>query len=243
MDSLNIVTALRGLIKNQISEVHTSLPVRVTGVDYDAKTVVLESVVKNTKDSENEINYPTFYDVPMAINGGGTGRISFPTKAGDVGVLIFSERDPSNALQTDGSTASSATLNQPCGLYPVAFIPKITMGGDSTESVDPDKVVLSNNKQSYVSLSPDGEIEARNAQGMLVRVDSSGIHLTDGVGTLDLAGGNLTFKGGTANINGMTVDSAGNVKDANGIGLNTHTHPVTGVQTGSSTIDTNTAQG
>lgn len=49
MDSLNIVTALRGLIKNQISEVHTSLPVRVTGVDYDAKTVVLESVVKNTK--------------------------------------------------------------------------------------------------------------------------------------------------------------------------------------------------
>lgn len=78
---------------------------------------------------------------------------------------------------------------------------------------------------------------------MLVRVNSSGIHLTDGVGTLDLAGGNLTFKGGTANINGMTVDSAGNVKDANGIGLNTHTHPVTGVQTGSSTIDTNTAQG
>ncbi len=243
MDSLNIVTALRGLIKNQISEIHTSLPVRVTGVDYDAKTVVLESVVKNTKDSDNEINYPTFYDVPMAVNGGGTGRISFPTKSGDLGVLIFSERDPSNALQTDGSTSSSATLNQPCGLYPIAFIPKITMGGDSSETLDPDKVVISNNKQSYVSLSPEGEIEAKNAQGMIVKVTTSGIHLTDGTGTLDLSGGNLVFKGGTVNINGLTIDSSGNIKDSNGIGLNTHTHPVVGVQTGSSTITTNKAQG
>ena len=237
MDALNFVTAMRGLMTEQLSEVHTALPVRVTGVNYGAKTVTLESIVKNTRSSEDEIDYPTFEDVPFMVNGGGTGRISFPIKAGDLGTVIFSERDPSNALQTSGETSSSSTFMQPCGLYPICFIPKIATGTDSTEAVDSEKVVISNNKNTYASFDPTGNISIWNSQGMKIDITTSGITITDGIGTLHLKGGNLTFKGGVADINGLKIDQNGLMTDGNGIGFHTHTHTVRIIQSGNSSAE------
>lgn len=238
MDALNFSTAARGMMLDLLAEVHTSLPVRVTGVDYDAKTVVLESIVKNTRGTEDEIEYPTLHDVPFMINGGGTGRISFPVKAGDTGVVLFSERDPSNALQTDGENAASSTLTQPCGLYPICFIPKIATATDSTESVDSDKVVISNNRNTYASFDPDGTISIYNSQGVEVNLTPTGVTITDGSGTFTLTGGNLTFKGGTINLNGLIIDQKGNMTDGNGVGFHNHTHRVNNIETGNSSRET-----
>ena len=243
MDALNFVTSLRGLMLEQLAEVHTSLPVRVTGVDYGAKTVTLEAIVKNTRSTDDEIDYPTFHDVPFMINGGGTGRISFPIKAGDIGAVMFSERDPSNALQTSGDSASGSTLIQPCGLYPICFIPKIATANDSTEAVDPNKVVISNNKNTYASFDPTGTISIYNSQGMRLDMTPSGITLTDGTGKLTISGGKLTWTGGTANFNGLVIDSSGKMTDGNGVGFHNHTHLVTGIQTGSSSRESNKPTG
>lgn len=237
MDALNPVTAIRGLITEQLAEVHTALPVRVTGVNYGAKTLTLESIIKNARSSEDQIDYPTFHDVPFMVNGGGTGRISFPIKGGDIGVVIFAERDPSNALQTNGDDSSSPTLTQPCGLYPVCFIPKISTGTDSTEAVDSENVVISNNKQTYGSFSPDGTISLWNSQGMRIDITPSGITVTDGTGTLSLEGGNLTFRGGVADINGLKINSQGLMTDGNGVSFHTHTHTVRNIQSGSSSAE------
>lgn len=244
MDALNFVTAIRGLINEQVAEVHTSLPVRVIGVDYGSKTVTLESIVKNTRSTEDEIDYPTFHDVPFMVNGGGTGRISFPIKAGDIGVVVFSERDPSNAFQTDGDTASSGTLIQPCGLYPACFIPKIATATDSSEEVDSEKVVISNNKQTYASFDPNGNISVYNTQGMKIDMTQNSIVLTDaGGGKLTLQGGTMTYKGGTVNLNGLTITPDGRMTDSGGIGLHTHTHPVRGVETGGGTVTSDKPNG
>lgn len=243
MDALNIATAIRGMMVEQLAEIHTSIPVRVTGVDYGGKTVTLESIVKNTRSTEDQIEYPTFHDVPFMINGGGTGRISFPIKAGDVGVLIFSERDPSNALQTSGDTSAAGAFIQPCGLYPICFIPKIATATDSTEAVDPDKVVISNNKQTYASFDPSGTISIYNAQGMKVEMTPSGITITDGIGTLSIQGGNLKWTGGTANFNGLMIDQNGQMTDGKGVGFHNHTHLVTGIELGNGQRESNKPTG
>lgn len=237
MDALNFVTSLRGLILEQLTEVHTALPVRVTGIDYGAKTVTLESIVKNTRSTDDEIDYPTFHDVPFMVNGGGTGRISFPIKAGDIGTVMFSERDPSNAFQTAGDSASGSTLIQPCGLYPVCFIPKISTATDSSEAVDSEKVVISNNKNTYASFDPSGNISIYNSQGKRIDITTSGITITDGTGTLKIQGGNLTWTGGSANFNGLIIDQNGQMTDGNGVGFHNHTHKVTNVEPGNSTIE------
>lgn len=237
MDALNFVTAMRGLMLEQLVEVHTALPVRVTGVDYGGKTVTLESIVKNTRSTDDEVDYPTFHDVPFMINGGGNGRISFPIKAGDIGTVMFSERDPSNALQTSGDDASGSTLIQPCGLYPICFIPKISTATDSTEAVDSEKVVISNNKNTYMSLDPDGTISIYNSQGMKINITPTGIDMTDGTGKLSMQGGNLTFKGGTVNMNGLLIDSNGQMTDGKGVGFHNHTHAVKNVERGNSTVE------
>lgn len=241
MDALNFVTSLRGLVLEQLTEVHTSLPARVTGVDYASKTVTLESILTNTRSSEDQVEYPTFYDVPFMINGGGVARISFPIKAGDIGTLIFSERDPSNALQTDGETTSASTLILPCGLYPICFIPKIATATDSSEAVDPDKIVISNNKQTYADFDPAGNISIYNSQGVQIELTPSGLNVktggmpitvTDGAGTFQITGGNLTWVGGTANFNGLVIDQNGQMTDGNGTGFHTHTHLVRNIQSG-----------
>lgn len=225
MDSLNIVTSMRGLINEQIAEVHTSLPVRVTAVNYGAKTVTLESLVTNKRSSEDEIDYPTFHDVPFAINGGGTARISFPLKPGDIGTVLFSERDPSNALQTTGENTSSTTLIQPCGLYPICFIPKIATAADTSDSVDPDKIVISNNGTTYAEFTPDSIISIYNDQGLKIELAGTEISITDGTG-------HITMSGGTVNINGLKIAPDGTLTLADGSVVDKHTHG--GVESGGS---------
>lgn len=236
MDALNLTTALRGLVSEQIAEVHTSIPARVVGVDHAAKTVTLEAIVKNSRSSEDETDYPTFYDVPFMVNGGGKGRISMPIESGDIGTVLFSERDPSNALQTNGEQATTTTLKIACGLYPICFIPKIATATDSTEPVDPTKVVISNNRQTYGEFSPDGNISIYNTQGIRIDVTPTSIQITDGSGVLTMTQGNLTYKGGTINLNGLIINPEGRMTDSKGVSLHNHKHPVRNVESGNSTV-------
>lgn len=242
MDSLNLVSAFRGLILDHLLEMHTTLPATISSVDYGAKTATITALVKNTRTSTDEQDYPIFHDVPLFVLGGGNARITFPVTGGDVGVLVFSERDPSKALQSQGTDASSAEMIMPCGLYPIMFIPKIALGSDSTDAIDENNIVIDNNKSSALSLSPDGVIKASSKLGASITVDS-GITITDGTGTLTISGGNLTWKGGAANINGLTISENGLLTDANGISLNGHTHVISNVQTGDSNITSETPTG
>ena len=238
MDSLNLVTAIRGLITDSLYEVHTSLPVKVVSVDYSAKTVHVESLINNTRSTDDTTTYPTMYDVPIVVNGGGTGRISMPTKVGDVGVVMFSERDPSNALVGDGDNPLDTTLMMPCGIYPVAFLPKTALSSDTTEDINPDDVVISNNKQAYISVSPNGVITIQSMLGGKITVDA-GVTIEDaGGGVFKQYNNQLSWVGGEVNLNGYIISSSGVATDSTGITSNQHTHPVAGVQSGSSTIPT-----
>lgn len=241
MDSLNLVTAIRGLVLDGLYEMHTSLPARVVSVDYGAKTVHLESLVNNTRGSEDSTAYPTMYDVPIMTLAGGDARISMPVRVGDVGVVMFSERDPSNALQADGTSATDGNMAMPCGIYPVAFLPKTALGGDSTPALDENNIVIGNNQTTSMSFSPDGEMIIESTLGGKITVNDS-VTITDGVGTLTLSDGNLTFTGGVVNLNGYVISSGGVATDSSGVVSNSHTHPVKGVQTGSGQVISNPPQ-
>ena len=236
MDSLNIVSAFRGLILDHLLEVHTTLPAMVNSVDYGAKTATITALVKNTRTSTDEEDYPQFEDVPLLVLGGGNARITFPVTAGDVGLIVFSERDPSNALQSDGTSSSSASLIMPCGLYPILFIPKLSLGDDSSPTIDQNNIVIENNQSSSISLSPNGEIIASSSLGGKITVNA-GVEITDGTGTLTVNNGKLNWVGGEVNINGLTITSDGKIKDSQGIGLDTHTHPVKNIQSGDDSVD------
>lgn len=243
MDSLNLVTAIRGLVSDGLYEIHTNLPVRVVSVDYSAKTVHVESLVNNTRSSDDSTTYPTMYDVPIVVNGGGTGRISMPTQVGDVGVVMFSERDPSNALQGDGSSASNGNLTMPCGIYPIGFIPKTALANDSTEDIDSDNVVISNNKQAYISVSPDGIITIESKLGGKITIDA-GVTIEDsGGGILKQSGNSLSWVGGEVNFNGYIISASGVATDSSGVTSNEHTHVVEGVSTGSASVTSDAPTG
>lgn len=236
MDSLNVVTALRGLILDHLLEIHTTLPARVVAVDYGAKSVLATSITKNTRTATDEEDYPIFHDVPIFMNGGGNARITFPVKTGDIGVVVFTERDPSNALQTTGDSSSSASMIMPCGLYPIMFIPKIALGSDSSKAIDENNIELSNDDKSTLTLSPDGEIIAESVLGGKITVNS-GVTITDGSGTLTVSDGKLNWTGGEVSINGLTISKDGLLTDANGLAFATHTHKIENVETGDSEIE------
>lgn len=242
MDSLNFVSAMRGLILDHLLEMHTTVPARVSGVDYSSKTVTASAIVKNTRSSTDSQDYPIFYDVPIMVNGGGTGRITFPIISGDMGVLVFSERDPSNALQTDGSDASSSSMVMPCGLYPIMFVPKIALGGDSTPDIDSENVVIDNNQQTSISLSPDGTGIIKSELGGSITVDD-GVTISDGSGTFTVRDGKANWTGGEFTINGLTISEEGLIRDSSGVGLDTHDHQVKGIESGDSTVTTEKGTG
>lgn len=241
MDSLNLVTAIRGLVLDGLYEIHTSLPARVVSVDYGAKTVHLESLINNTRGSEDSTAYPTMYDVPIMTLAGGDARISMPIRVGDIGVVVFSERDPSNALQSDGTSSTDGNLVMPCGIYPAAFLPKTALGNDSTPDLDENNIVIGNNQTTSMSFSPDGEMVIESTYGGKITINDS-VTITDGTGTLTLSGGNLTFTGGTVNFNGYVISSTGLATDSAGISSNNHTHIIEGIQTGTGEVTSEVPQ-
>jgi hypothetical protein len=202
-------TALNDLIIDNLADVHTIIPAKISSVDYGSGRASVQPLIQNYVGVNKIQNYPPLSDVPLMILSGNAGKssITFPVSAGDTVLVLCSERDPTNILSGTGDTPQAPIVTSPLGLYPVGIIPCIYTSG-SAKAIDKTKVVLSNEKGT-ISLSPDGTMELKNN------------------------GGRLVFNSdGSFNINGLIITPDGLIKDSAGIQLNTHKH--SGVNPGGS---------
>lgn len=55
------------------------------------------------------IAYPLLVDVPVFINSGGTGRLTFPIQPGDTCLVLFNDRDIDNWFESGNTVAPNTT--------------------------------------------------------------------------------------------------------------------------------------
>ena len=77
--------------QNQLN-LHTALPCKVVSFDSGKQTVTLAVQVKMQLADGNGADIPPLVDVPVSFPRGGGFAVTFPLKAGDEGIAIFSER-------------------------------------------------------------------------------------------------------------------------------------------------------
>lgn len=77
--------------QNQLN-LHTALPAKVVSFDSSKQTVTLAVQVKMQLADGNGADIPPLVDVPVSFPRGGGFAVTFPLKAGDEGIAIFSER-------------------------------------------------------------------------------------------------------------------------------------------------------
>ncbi len=90
-------------IEGRLKDIHTCLPGIIASFDPDTQTASVQPAIKRIFTEKGPVNLPVCVDVPVAFPGGGDFFLTFPVKAGDECILLFSERAIDNWHASGGT--------------------------------------------------------------------------------------------------------------------------------------------
>ncbi len=205
-------------------------------VDFDATkiTATVQIGIKANQvapdESVSQVQYPVLNDVPVIFPGGGGARLTFPIAKDDECWIMFSSRamgawKQQGGIQPANDPRKFHMSDAVCLVGPMSQSNKIANVSTATTQL------RSNDGSTYVELDAQGQIVNIVAPGG-VTMDAPTFHLKNGAMTVDKT---ITAEQDITSSNGDVL--------AGSISLQQHTHPVPGVQSGSSTATTQPPQG
>lgn len=90
-------------IDGRLKDLHTCLPGIIASFDPDTQTASVQPAIQRIFTEKGAVNLPLCVDVPVAFPGGGDFFLTFPVKAGDECILLFSERAIDNWHASGGT--------------------------------------------------------------------------------------------------------------------------------------------
>lgn len=236
---LSEVNRFRFLFRREMALIRTAMPVQVvavhtTGGVAAAGKVDVQPLIQQTDGAGNVVSLPVLYGLPYSRWQGGTSAIILDPVVGDMGMAMFADRDASAviAAQKLSPPGSNRRFSLADGFY---------VG-----------MVLNQAPQQYVQLDPTAGVVIYSPTQVKASVGTGA-----SAPTLNLTTTSLSLKVGS---NGLTIDSAGShftgEVDGNstatfsgegtfngGHTVSQHKHNVSGVQTGGSTVPSQTPTG
>lgn len=218
----DLVVALQEAMQGQQASLWTALPCIVVSFDAAKMTCSLKPAIKakrtDQKGIETWIELPVLVDVPVVFQSAGGYSLTFPVKAGDEALAVFSSRCIDTWWDTSAVSVQPDMrmhdLSDAFALIgprsrPRALSPAVHAGGLEMRKDDGSAYLrLNDNGNVVVVTSANVDVTAANAT-----VTASGqINLT---APLVQINGNLAVSG--------TVVAQGNVT-GQGVSLKTHTH-------------------
>lgn len=210
--------ALRTALESHAAQMWTALPGIISGFNPDAVTCSVQPAIQGTVTGQNgtetRVNLPLLVDCPVVFPRGGDFVLTFPVRAGDACLVVFSSRcidgwwqggevapplatrmhDLSDGFVIPGPFAAS-------GLTPAASTEDVQLrllDGKAHVAIKPDQTIEAVNEQASVTLTADGSVKSVGATS--VTADAPEITLAGGQSiTLNapqiVIKGNLTWTG------------------------------------------------
>jgi hypothetical protein len=219
-------------IDGRLKDLHTCMPGIVASFDPVTQTASVQPAIKRIFTEKGAVNLPVCVDVPVAFPGGGDFFLTFPVKAGDECILLFSERAIDN-WHVSGGTAPPAEyrlhdLSDGLAIVGLNSQPHKIPAFNATDTEFRNRAGT-----THVQIKPDGTITNLNPGGSTV-LTPAGQFTINAPGGIVL-NGNTTLKGDMTSqaANGGTgaCTFSGDVR-AQGTSVHTHVH--SGVQAGGS---------
>lgn len=141
-----LATLIIDAIKSRLTDFRVSLPCKIAAYNSSDGTVDVDILIKDQRlqsDGTVKLNaFPTIKDVPIQWYRCGTCWITLPLKVGDLGKLVFADRNLSN-----WSAANKGEVVDPkdLGMHNLAgatFEPGLYPASAAIPSPDPDNIVI-----------------------------------------------------------------------------------------------------
>lgn len=179
---------LRAMIDGAMANMWTSLPGIVQSVDFAKQTATIQPAIKSVKKNPDgtveHVDLPVLADVPLHFPSGGGASMTFPVKAGDEALVVFSSRPTDTWHQSGGvqGQIDARTHDLSDGFALVGF--KSSPGA------------LSNVSSNSVQLrSDDGQHVVDLNPGSGVTITSGGFSAAFSPAGLAMTGGTITHNG------------------------------------------------
>lgn len=102
-----MIEIIDAMIKDNLNELHTSLPCKITSINYGSGTCVVQPLAKREL-CNKLINYPPLIDVRLDFLKFGAWSFQIPRKVGDIVWVGFSE-----TTLSDNTSLERFSLNEP----------------------------------------------------------------------------------------------------------------------------------
>lgn len=218
------------------SSIWTSIPAIVTKYNPAANTVecqpTIKAVIQDKSGNYKAVTLPVLPDVPVVFPRGGGATLTFPIKAGDECLVVFSCRNIDSWWQSGGvqipMDARQHDLSDGFALMGVMSQAK-KIGGISTSTTQ----LRSDDGSTIIELDQGGKkVNIIAPSGVTIKTDATvSIEASGGV---DIKGdvrvkGNVEIEGNINTTGGGTMTSSGSINTtadvtASGISLINHVH-------------------
>ena len=144
------ITSLENMARQKISEIHTAMPGKIISFDPSTCTATVKPTLMYYTADDDILEYPLITGVPVFMPRAGSAQITYPVKADDSCLIVFSERS------IDEWIGKGSTDNHDPRQYDLtdgfAFV-----GMFPAQSIDPNNVELINGG-TKVSVTPDNNV-------------------------------------------------------------------------------------
>lgn len=237
------IESQRLALEGHQAQMWTALPGIVTGFDPAAMTVSVQPAVQGSVRDEsgksNSVQMPLLVDVPVVFVCGGGFSLTYPVKAGDEALVVFSSRcidgwwqggestpppsgrmhDLSDGMAIIGPRSQAKKLDPPVDTENVQLR---TDDGKATLTMKPDYTIETKNPQASVTLTPAGIAEIKgNAE---IKLSAPLITIEGNLNWTGAAGGAGKYAiKGKLDLDGSLTSTGDQV--AEGKSTAHHTHP------------------
>lgn len=198
MSANDDVQVLQDAIRITIGEIHTSMPGKIINFNPSTCRATIKPMLRYHMADGDVIDYPVIIECPVFMPKAGNARITYPVKAGDGCIIIFSERSLDEWLNMGSEDNHDPRQYDLTDAY-------CLVGLEPIQNISTDNIELINSG-TLVSVTPQNEVN------IIGNVNIKGNVNVDG---------NYTCSGKSRMNGSITCD--GDVT-ASGISLNSHTH-------------------
>ena len=166
---------LQDAIRAQLLDVHTCLPAKIEKYEASTQKANVQVLLKRKYEADAEaVNLPVINSVPVQWPSANQGKsyIHLPLKAGDLGVVIFSERSIDLWLSGDSGDPGKILDPQDPRIFDLSdaiFIPGVLPFVHSLQNVNADNAIIQNDK-FRIEIAPDGTISLEGEAEELITI-------------------------------------------------------------------------
>jgi hypothetical protein len=166
---------LQNAIRKELLDVHTCLPAKIEKYDANTQKANVQILLKRKYEDDTEaVNLPVINSVPVQWVSANQGKayIHLPLKAGDLGIVVFSERSIDLWLSGDpGEPGKILDPDDPriFNLSDAIFIPGVLPFVHALQNVSADNLVVQND-QFRIEIDPSGKISLSGVNEELITI-------------------------------------------------------------------------